>query len=414
MGKVNYQLATWKDLHDIGYRLPKNVNVESNECITYGDLETTAAQTDKQYTTNNIYVDSVYNSGLSLIPYYDPPVVAGTAKTATVRIRPNSVQAINGDVIPFYTFSVAATENSTVTLNIPLTVSTTLMGAASDLGSNPQIHFELYLYYGATWEDSYLIGRGTTMTLDCRTQSLSVTCYLSCSLVASPDIPSGQNYYVGIRYYGTGMAVNSGQLSLPGTIDKVVYIDITFTEKTGNYKIKTYSKDKCVPWNVVPGAKGQSVSTIKTSGQQPGTGVYMELGIYEDVSLSTNADEITVTYYYKVNGAWNSVCIYSDYDIGDGSKVDTSATKVVNMPLNINGTGTSTIEDEYIQFFCGDAGGKQTWYYRVYEYVDGGGTTTTGWQRVPGTSKTCTIQLNRSKKYADFVRKTQAVHFYIT
>lgn len=413
MEKATTQLATWKDLHDLGYRLPKNVDVESMECITYEDLTTINAQTAYQYKTNNVSVTSVYNSGLSLSPYHDSPALAGTTKTATVRINPSTIQGINGGVIPFYTFSVAATANSTVTLNIPLTVSTTMVGESSDFGANPNINFELYLYYGDTWEDSFLIGQGTTMTLACQTQSLSVTCYLSCSLQIPSNAVAGQKYYVGIKYYGTGMKVGSGQLGLPGAGAKLRYIDITFTEKSGTDKIKTYSKDKCVPWYAVPGTKSNKISTIEKSGQQPGPGVFMELGIWEDVTGSTNADEITVTYYYKVNGTWKSVCIYSAYDIGDGSDVNTSATKVVNMPLNINGTSTSDIEDEYIQFFCGEAGARRPWYYRVYEYVDGGGTTTTGWQRVSGTSKTCTIQLNRSKKYADFVRKTQAVHFYI-
>ena len=414
MEKNTYQLATWNDLYSMGYRLPKKADVTSKECITYGDLETINHQTNLQYKTNNSLVARSYPNSIPLVPYTEDSTIQGTLHSKQVRLDVPRNGFITGKKLPFYIFSLTSSKSSTINLNVPLKLNISIAGVSSDYGSSSKLQFIPFIYYGDTWENAVYIGEGSSIEVRCRNATdVLITLRASCNISLPSSAVEGQMYYVAIYY--TGLDISD--LSLDSTQNsKLRYINITFTESVGTDKLTFYSKEKCVPWHVIPGASGQTVNPVQTSGKQSGTGVTIELGIWESVTGSTKADEITVTYRYKTNGTWHNIVIYQDYDIGDGSTVSGSATKEVNFPLNIKPSGVllDDIEADCVQFYCAEAGSKHPWYYRTSKYIEGGGYTTLDWQTIPGgNSKTGLIELGATEGYAAFIRNTKAVHFKI-
>lgn len=329
MGKNNNQIATFADLHSIGYRVPSGKE-DSIECITYADLRTMSDM------YNVVLYHSYYNNENIFDIHFTSDFEGTTlSKNTWITSSLGSFTTPNCDLNTKISYFPTLYPNFTITApqSNRLYGNMTLILQIEDQSGNVQIldskTQRIEINAGITDQN----GGWTKKSYNAFTWTSSTSFDYD---YAQLQIKPNTTYYIKLRVYFS-----------PETMS-TQYGDhkISFVNGYSSAQVKYYSANKCVPWQYVKGSLGQTTSSgnIVSNAASITVPVYLK----ESISNDPDFDQFIIKYHYKQGDSWKELAVASNTSIPEYTDSYTFNIKIPIHPIEEN-----EVDADYMGIWCG-------------------------------------------------------------
>ena len=395
MGTKTNQIATWRDLDLIGYRLPYGASNFLDKGVTYKDLNSCSrgylsayyssfnALTESQkrlYVTNHL--DVPFNHSVSLNVHdivQEQYFNSGLAVESTIKSNPSTVETL---IWYNFTLPVGVHSASVTFSEAPLQV---LIKAIRGVVSMVNISYKMRIVDSednTIWTSSLI-----STTVACGVRVVLPT-LMPTSAITLTNLSGHANqiYYIKVDWFYHNMIDKTLSAQFCGPNDDVV--------------LTLALSDKCVPWNKIKGVNGQTVLTNNSIT------VPIQCKIIERVTDSTKANNIAFYYCYTTSSGTSGELAVGYINLAnDGDKIKEESSGICNVLVNpkVNGVVVS----DYLKIASGTTGVAQTWKIRFTK-----SNSTYGYIEL-GKWKTCPYSFTQYT-YQDAVKNISYIELRIT
>ena len=396
MGKGTSQIATWKDLNTIGYRMPSQYR-SSDECITYQDLEDLENSTDRTSHSVNVALDKSYFngntiSGIQFTPDGNVPIIgSGT-------VGPPLISNESGVSNTYYLSLGRLINNLSTTEPIKLCrpdlkLYITLKPYISTL-PNGIVYSRVVIKKGSVTGTTLVSGSWRPFIIH-DAEDVQLRYDLPDKMPLYPT-SLNETYYVVLEWY----------TDLPSSdYRNGVQISFKMSEPT---VWDCYCSTMCVPWNRVNGSSAQV-----TSGDNAAK-VPVLCYIEEHMSEPCSTLNCKFYYRYKLSGSddWNMVQVGYTVLSTNSSGINGSAQNTCYVLINPFVSGNVVSDCLYVE--VGNISVYKHWKFKV-EYS---GATPTAWvDSVNATSNKIMIDWSGNASLGSFnktIGSLTGLYFYIS